>query len=304
VILSTDVTPLLTEGTRKLIGDSFKRYELEGKLYLNMQTSAKASEVDREVTSIGALFPKGENSPISLVKPVVGRAKTYTFTTWAGGVAVSWEADSDELYGFIRRAFASLGKAANETLNLHMVDLFNRCDSADPVPYTGFDGLALLHGTHTAPAGAPALGAGAASDNQLAFDLSESALQTALIQSRKLTDHMGNRISFGKPNRLVTTVDNMFLVEEILRSEGKPFTADNTTNVLKGIIAPTFLTYANDPDRWLVQMQDHDMNFIMRTPPVTDSYDDKATLSMVSTIALRDGLGFGEWRSVIGSPGV
>jgi hypothetical protein len=302
MILSNDTLPLQTEGTRKLVGDSFKRYPLEGSKYLNMQTSQKATEFDREVTSIGVLLPKPENSPIQIINPTVGRLKTYTFNTWAVGVGVSWEAEMDELYGFIRRALASLGKAANETLNLHMADLFNRCDSGDSVPYTGFDTLALLHDAHTDTDGTALV----YNDNRIAGDLSESFLATAIIQARKIQDHKGNRINLGMPKSLITTVDNMFIVEEILRSEGKPYTPDNTKNVLRGIITPEFLTYASESgqDRWIIQMAEHDMNFIMRTPPVQDSYDDKSTLSMVNTIALRDGLGFGAWQGVIGSPGI
>jgi len=295
------VTPLLVEGIRKLVGDRFRRYPLEFKDYLNMNTSKKNYEFDREVAGIGSLTIKAENAPITMFDPRVGRQKTYTHVAFAGGIRVSWEAEDDELYGFIKHAMSSLGDAANETLNIEGAGLFNRADSGDSSPFTGFDTLALLHDTHTNLDGTATL---SYADNRLLADISESVLQTALIQFRQVKDASDNRVFMGRPQKLVLHSDNMFLIKEILESEGKPFTADNTKNVLKGIITPVVLTYATDSDRWLILAENHDLNFFMRTPPVMDSYDDKATKSMVNTVALRFTLGFGDWRGVIGSPGV
>lgn len=293
------VAPLLVEGIRKLIGDSFKRYPLEVAQYANMLTSRKNFEFDREVTTIGMLAQKPENQAIALFDPRVGRQKTYQMVTWAGGIRVSWEAESDELYGFIRRGWSGLGKAANETMNVYGADLVNLADSGASAPLTGFDTLALLHDTHTGPNGE----ALAYADNRLSFDLSESYLQTAMIQFEKVQDAQGNLIMV-RPERLLYHPDNMFLVREILQSEGKPFTADNTTNVLRGIITPVMLHYQTDLDQTILQGSDHDMNFFTRTSPTMGSYDDESTLSMVTRIALRVARGFGEWRQTVGSPGV
>lgn len=299
-INTTTVSALTVEGIRKLVGDNFKRFPLQFASYLNINQATKGTETDREVVGIGTLAPKAENAAIILTDPRVGRARNYTMSVFAGGIRVSWEADQDELYGFIRRHMASLGVAANETLNIEGAGMFNRSDSADSVPILGFDGLALLHGTHTNVDGADTLDY---KDNQLAMDLSESYLQTALTQFAQVKDASGNRVMI-QGSKLLYHPDNMFLVQEILRSEGKPFTADNTTNVLRGVVTPIMLNYATDSDRTLIVSGNHDLNFFMRVAPVIDSYDDKATKSMVNTVATRFTLGFGDWRHVIGSPGV
>lgn len=297
------IQPLTLEGIRKLVGDAFRRYPVEAGSWLNILKADKGTMTDREVATIGSLAFKAENAPIALTDPRVGRKRDYTMSVFAGGIRVSWEADMDDLYGFIRKQFGGLGLAGNETMNIETAALFNLSDSGDSGPYTGFDTLSLLNATHTNLDGTDSL---AYKSNRLSLDISESALQTALIQFEKIQDAADNRISFGKPRQLVTTVDNMFLVEEILTSEGKPFTADNTKNVLKGRLTPTFLHYASEAgqDRWLILGDGHDLNVFMRHAPVTDTYDDKSTLSQVATLAFRFGQGFGEWRQVIGSSGV
>lgn len=299
-ITTSSVSPLLVEGIRKLVGDEFRRYPLEYPTYLNTHTSRKNFEFDRETVGIGSLTFKAEGDAIVMSDPAVGREKRYTHAAFALGVRTTWEAEDDELYGFIRRTMSGLGKSANETLNIEGAGLFNRSDSGDTTPFTGFDTLALLHATHTHPLGSTM----AYTSNRATADLSESVLQSALIQFEKIQDAADNRIDVGRPSKVVIAPDNMFLVREILESEGKPFTADNTKNVLKGIVTPVVLHYATDADRWLIQAESHDMNFFMRVAPVLDSYDDKSTKSMVNTIAVRFSLGFGDWRSVYGSAGV
>ena len=295
------VSPLTIEGIRALVGDTFQRYPLQFKEYLNVNNARKGTETDREVAGIGTLSPKAENASISLSDPRVGRLRNYVAATFAGGIATSWESEMDELYGFIRRHMGTLGQAANETLNIEGAAIFNRADALDSGTITGFDTVALLHATHTNLDGSDTL---SYKSNKLALDLSESAMQTALIQFQKVQDASDNRIWVGQPSKLLYHPDNMFLVQEILRSEGKPFTADNTVNVLRGIVTPVMLNYAIDSDRWMILAQNHDLNFLMRTAPVVDSYDDKSTKSMVNTIALRFTLGFGDWRGVVGSIGV
>jgi len=295
-INTTAVAPLLLEGIRKLIGDDFKRRPIEVGQFANMLTSKKNYEFDREVATVGVLAPKAENAPVVLFDPRVGRGKTYQWAVYAGGIRVSWEAESDELYGFIRRALGSLGKAANETINIVGADLFNLMNSAT---MPGFDGNALLFDTHTGPGG----GALAYADNLLSFDLSESYLQTALIQFEKVQDASGNLIMMS-PNKILYHPDNMFLLKEILQSEGKPFTADNTTNVLRGVLTPVMLHYVTDTDATLILADGHDLNFWTRSAPVVDNYDDKSTKSMTTDIMLRIGRGHGEWRHAIGSIGV
>ncbi len=296
-----NISPLTLEGIRKITGDAYTRYPVEAGLWLNILQADKGTMTDREVAPAGSLAFKAENAAIALSDPRVGRAKSYTMSVFAGGIRTSWEAEMDDLYGFIRRNMAGMGMAANETLNIESAGLFNLSDSADTAPFTGFDTLALLHGTHTGPDGE----ALAYADNQLATDISDSAIQSLLIQFEKVQDAAGNRVNVGKGRKLVTTVDSMFLVKQLLETEGKPFSADNTKNVIRGMLQPVFLHYASETgqDRWLVLTEQHDLNLWMRVAATVDNYDDKATKSMVTTIAERFGLGFGDWRQVIGSPG-
>lgn len=296
------VSPLTIEGIRKLTGDGFRRYDLEFKEFFNVNNANKGTMTDREVVGIGSLAPKAENAAIVLTDPRVGRKKDYVMTVFAGGIRASWEAEMDELYGFIRRHMTSLGAAANETLNIEAARFFDKMDSGDTAPFTGFDTLAILHDAHTDLDGA-AFPAATYSDNRIAAtDLSESALATGLLFFDRVTDASGNRVRMDAKN-LWYHPDQTFLVREILESEGKPFTADNTKNVLRGIVTPKSWHFVTDTDRWVLQATQHDANFFMRAAPAVDSYDDKATLSMVNTMVVRFGLGAGDFRGFVGSAG-
>lgn len=289
---------LLQEGIRKIVGAGYRQYELEVPRIANMLTSQKNYEFDREVTLLGSLSPKPENSPFIYTDPQVGREKRYVMSGFGGAVRASFEATEDELYGWIKKVFASLGPAARETTNLQGAKLFNLADSGDTGALTGFDGLSLLHTTHTGPVGEALTYA----SNRTVADLSESVLQSAIINFEKVQDAQGNRIMMN-PRKLLVAADSMFLVKEILQSQGKPYTADNTINVLRGILGVEVLHYATDPDRWMIQADGHDMNFFMRTAPLMDSFDDKNTRSRVQTLFTRFAFGFGDWRHVYGSPG-
>ncbi len=292
------VAALTLEGIRKLVGDEFGRYELEFSQFLNTNQADKGTMTDREVVGIGTLTSKAQNAAIALTDPRVGRSRDYVAQAFAGGIRVSWEAEMDELYGFIRKHMGTLGQAANETLNIETAGIIDRGDEGDSPSILGFDGEELFHNTHTNLDGGDTL---TYKDNRLQLDVSESALQTVVTQFQKVRDASDNRVNVGPATSLFHTPDDWLLIREIVESSGKPFTPDNTTNVLRGQITPKMLHYVTDADRWFVQAARHDMNFFMRAAPVVDSYDDKATKSTVSTIALRFTFGFGDWRGVIGS---
>jgi len=303
---SGSIAPLTLEGIRKLTGDAYKRYDLEYTNFTNVNKADKAVMFDREVATIGTLTLKPENAPIVVTDPRVGRVRNYPQFVFAGAVRASWEADMDDLYGFIRRNMQALGKAAAETENIEVANLLNLATSAT---LPGFDALALLHDTHTNLDGSDTL---AYKDNLLGTqDISESSLREVLVQYETVRDAAGNRISMGHDYKLIHSTADMFLLAELMRSPGKvgPLSGavahtSGVINVLQGAFTPFLSHYQTDTDQWIVLASEHDMNFFRRVAPVVDSYDDKATLSTVNTIADRFGYGFGDWRPAMGSLGV
>jgi len=227
------VAALTLEGIRKLVGDEFGRYELEFSQFMNINQADKGTMTDREVIGIGSLVAKAQNQAITLTDPRVGRPRDYIAQAFAGGIRVSWEAEMDELYGFIRKHMGTLGQAANETLNIETAGIIDRFDSGDAAGtlVTGFDTLAMLHATHTNLNGADNL---AYKNNRLQLDISESALQTVITQFQKVQDASDNRVNVGPATNLFHTPDDWLLIREIVESTGKPFTPDNTANVLRG----------------------------------------------------------------------
>jgi hypothetical protein len=111
---------------------------------------------------------------------------------------------------------------------------------------------------------------------------------------------------------LITHPANQIVVEEILRSQLQPYTADNTENIYKGLVKPIYNPYLTSQTAWFfVGPQDkgligdgHSMILLMNQEPKLRDWDDPAT---GTTYFAADGywqVGFLHARGVYGDEGV
>lgn len=170
---------------------------------------------------------------------------------------------------------------------------------------TNGDGVALLSTAH------PIRGSGATNtfSNRAAVDtdLSEAALEQAIVDIGNFVDDRGNRI-MAKPQKLVVHLSEQFNAQRILKSENRVGTTDNDINALKsmGILQsmPVVSPYLTDLDQWFITTDVEDgLIFFDRKSAVIDSDNDFDTNSGKYKVVRRLSVGWGDPRGIYGSPG-
>jgi len=163
------------------------------------------------------------------------------------------------------------------------------------------DGVSLLNAAHPNVAG----GTWA---NQLAAaaDLSEAALEQAIIDMGKYTDDRGKRIAV-RPMKLVVPVDLVFEADKIMKTEYEVGTGNNTVNVVRskfpgGVVVNHYLT---DVDAWFILTDVKDgMKYFERRADSFTQDDDFDTDNAKFKATARYSFGCTDKRSIYGSPGV
>lgn len=282
---------LLSPGLLDIIGTSFRARDEEYSKILNVRTSRRNFETVLKVAGLGLAQAKTEGDSITFDDPLQGSTITVSFTTYALGVSISWEAMSDDLYNFLPTVGNELGDSLRETVEVLAMAPFNLAFDAGT---TLIDGVALCSDSH------PRLDGGPAQDNLTTATLGLGSLRDALIVFEKYKNDRGKQIK-SMANRLLVSPDNMFLVQEIFGSANKPFTANNEINVLRGELTPVISHYMENLDDWFILGDKHSVDFYWRVRPVFRSFDDQATLAAKFTSAMRIGVRAWDWPGVYGS---
>jgi hypothetical protein len=160
--------------------------------------------------------------------------------------------------------------------------------------------VSLFHATHPGVGGVTNANRPAADE-----DIGVTALQGSLERFKLLRTDRGLRQNL-MPKQLWVHVSQMWLAHEILRSEFKPFTANNEINVLRQQgITPMETRYLTDPDSWLTTAAkaQHTLNFFWRRKPLfEDEYIKRPAIALFMLTA-RFIAGATNWRGIDGSLG-
>src|SRR3990172_803934 len=103
-------------------------------------------------TGIGLPSATAELSPITAWgDPAEGQIKEYVHDKESIGIRASWEAQEDDKFDIVARAFSSMGDSLGEGIELYMAQVWNNTLAADSpaTRFLGFDGLAIGHDAHT-----------------------------------------------------------------------------------------------------------------------------------------------------------
>ena len=106
-----------------------------------------------------------------------------------------------------------------------------------------------------------------------------------------------------KPRVLIIPEDLMIVAQEILRSTQKPFSNENTKNVLMGEFGHAVSHYLSSSTAWFLLAKEHDMNVFIRNQMRFTNGDDFETGDALFKVYMRLGTGFGDWRGVTGTNG-
>lgn len=172
---------MLEEGLNKVLGTSYNYVHGEHKELFDIETSDKAFEEEVMSAGLGTAAVKAEGAGIEYDTMQETFKSRYTHETVALGFAITMEQREDNLYlNYANMASKELGKALAETKEAKAAAVFNNGFDSN---FAGGDGVALFSAAHPTLAGDRS--------NTVSADLSETALENALIEIQDFRDERG-----------------------------------------------------------------------------------------------------------------
>lgn len=297
-VFRDDQLELVADGLRTVLFEKYKSYPKEYKQVFNIYSSKKMEEKDSAVSGFGLMPEKQEGEPVAYDDPIRGFNISYRHVTYGLGFRVTREMWEDDLYNVIKKLPTALARSARHTVEQESANIFNFGFSDQHI--LGGDGKPLFAGDH------PLTGGGIYS-NRLAIpaDLSVSSLQEALQLMEETVDDRGLNLAI-KPKLLVVPPALKWTARELLKSQGRPGTADNDYNALLDDELSYFVWhYLTDNDAWflLSSKDDHELNFFWRRKLDSEHEEDFDTGDLKFKATMRFSVKYSDWRGVVGCPG-
>lgn len=279
------------------------------KTLFNVVTSTRKYEESSGFAGFGTFTEKEEGLTIPEDTTQALWQKRITNYTFARRYRVTREAYDDDQYGLIKRYTQALGRAARTTLEIDPATMINGGFSATS-PSSTFttstgDAAALFSSAHTNYAGTN----NHRNQPSTAASLSPASLQTALTDFKtQMLDFRGIPLML-TPKYLVVPPALEFTAKEILQSVLKPYTADNTKNVLTDynltLVVWNWLAFTSNTastTRWYLfsDPADHGLTWQWRKPITDVAWDDEATFDAWYGAWYRRGLGCDTWQGLYG----
>ncbi len=299
-IITTGLNPrALRPGVKAFFGREYKKHEdFLPKMY-EADTSDKNYELDVEVTGFGLIPAGSQGSKVDYQSESSGYENKATHVVYKGGFEVTEEEMEDNLYETVanRRAQA-LAFSFYSTKQFAGAYLFNK--AADATVTYG-DGVPLFSAAHP-------VAAGGTQANKLSTpaDLSEASLEDVCKLIMKARNTKGLPIGL-KPQGLIVHPDNIFNATRILKSVGRPGTANNDINALQyiGMIPEAMANpYLDDANAFYVRTNcPRGLLHYTRVPLSFDTDNDFDTGNEKYKGRERYSFSFGDWRGLFGSEG-
>lgn len=245
-ITSSNFGKALWPGINKWYGDAYNEFKPEWTEIFEKNTSRKAFEEDVSASYFGLAQVKGEGVAVAYDTAQQGFTDRYTHVAYALGFIITKEMVEDDLYDVIgKKKSQSLAFSMRQTKEVVAANILNRAFTAG---YTYGDGVVLCSASH------PNVAGGTYSNvMSVNTDLSEAALEQAIVDMGKWTNDRGLRIAV-KPRKLVVPVDEMFNADKIMQTEYEVGTDNNTKNVVRSKFPGGFAVnhYLTDADNWFI----------------------------------------------------
>jgi len=204
--------------------EAYKRFGEVWRSLVSVKTSNKQYEECTYKSGFRAAVDKPEGFSITFDARLQGYTKRWTHETKGLGCRISEEAIDDDLYGDMADAMKELGVSIAEKKNVDIAELFN--DAFSGTYHTVGDGYRLCYTAHKR------LDGSTYSNQGTAADLSFSSMWTAIKAYEALRDQRGKHIS-RRPRAILVAPYNEDKIEEILKSDKYPYSAENRINSLR-----------------------------------------------------------------------
>lgn len=286
----------LFPGVNKWYGDAYAKHATEWTALYEQDSSRKAFEEEVGVTGFGMAGVIGEGENVSFDTMRQGFITRYTMVKYGLGFIITSEMIADNQYAEVAKNRAqALAFSMQQTKETVGANVFNRAFNSS---YTGGDGKELLATDH------PNITGGTWS-NELttAADLSQAALEQALIDISKFTNDRGMKIAV-MATKLIIPFDLQFEAERILQSPLESGNSNNDINTLRGKLTFTANHYLTDTDAWFLRtnVPMGMKHFIRQAQALTEDNDFDSDNLKYKAVE-RYAFGWTDPRGLFGSPG-
>lgn len=280
---------LLAPGLQAIIFEWMQEHPEEYSQFMNVETSERAYDEDQIIGGLGLARTKPEGEQITYDDPIQGGTKRYLHLTYALGWQITMEMKQDDRYDIMQKIPPELMKSCRQTWEQLGANVLLQGNTS----VVTADGVSLFNTAH------PLLGGGTYS-NQLATlsDFSVTSLQDSIILYENMVNERGLRMQLS-PDDVWGPPEMQFIFQEVLQSQYKPYTGENTINPVQGRVTPNVLHFLNTNTGWYLSSKDEQANnvkFKWRAKPVTDTIDDYETKGSKHSIVFRASAGATDWR--------
>ena len=214
--------------------------------------SRKRKETYFDYAGLGDFSVKNEGGAVTFTDPIAGAELAMTHVRFSNGYKVTQEMLDHDQFGEIRTLEQDLRLALNDFLDVRGHLLLNNgfgTTNAAGFLSTDFRSEGLFSTSHTRIDG------GAAQANKPSSDVSLgwSALADAVNKFSLWKDNRG-RVIRSEPSTLIVHPNDTQTAMELLQSTGKPGTANNDTNALRGVISNVVVSpFLTDTNAWFIK---------------------------------------------------
>lgn len=289
----------LEPGLNALFGLEYNSYDNEHTEIYDVESSDRAFEEEVMLSGFAEAPVKSEGAGVAYDNAQEVYTARYTHETIALAFSLTEEAIEDNLYDRLASRYTkALARSMAQTKQIKAASILNGAFTTS----IGGDGKPLCASDH------PTLG-GPDLRNQLATpaDLSETALEQALIDIAAFTDERGLKISV-QGLKLIIPKELQFTADRILKSTLRVGTADNDINAMRNMgMVPQGYTvnhFLTDPDAFFIKTNaPNGMKMFQRVGMKTGFEGDFDTGNVRYRARERYSFGYSDPRGIFGSPG-
>lgn len=291
----------LLPGLNAVFGTEYGEVNNEHEPLYEIENSDRAFEEEVLFTGFGTAPTKTEGAAVGYDDASESYTARYTNETIALAFAVTEEAMEDNLYDtFAKLRAKGLARAMANTKQVKAAKVYNNGFSTAAADTIG-DGAAFFSASH------PTVSDGNQTNTGTAAALSESSLETAVIQTQKIKDDRGILVGATGVS-LHIPVDLMFTADVILNTPGKPSSADNDINSVRhlGVVPNGYFVNRRftDTNGWYIKTDvPNGTKMFNRTPLQTKMEPDFDTGNLRFKARERYSFGVSDWRGWYGNQG-
>ena len=295
---SLDLLPAINEW----FGADYSQLPIIYSQIFDVSSSDRAFERDAISSGLGLPTQKDETAAVKYDSMVQGFDQLYRHVVFTNGFQISWEAREDSQTNVVaEKQSRELKKSMMQGREIIAAQLLNRAFDSN---FVLGDGVELCSTAH------PTLAGNFANKAATDADLSEAALEQAIITIADLKDNRGLKMS-AAPRKLIVASDGRFEAHRIMHSNLRVSTADNDPNAIKdmgmfpgGIVVNNYMT---DPDAWFIltdaAAKDNGLRFIVRSEMFVNSDNDFDNFNAKFISVDRYATGASDTRAIYGSAG-